>query len=448
MAVSVNKRAVGWLRGELPRLVDRGVISTENARAIEEHYAGVETESSSFGFVILATIGAVLIGAGIILLIAHNWDELSRAARTVLALLPLVLAQALGIFVLLRRDDSAAWRESVAVFDMAAVAAAIALISQTYQILGSFSDFLRIWLLLSLPIVYLFRGNFAAAIFIIGTTLFAWTSDDWLHPNFNALLAWIALGLILPFLIWRYRRDCRGAPVSALFISLALASAVTLGLICDRARSNLGFLSFSGLATMVYLCGMRFFPAEKNDRLRALAVIGGVAASIIAIVGTFEDMWHLHAQNHYAFQNATRTIAIAIQLLFPAAALFLAAEALLRRRRILFSTAVLPIVAAIAWGIARLAQLEQRNVDSGYSLAASLVFDGFALALGLELLLRGIRAHSLPRANFGLLVLAALALARFFDSDLGFVTRGLAFIIVGAGFLGANLIWFRRRSSA
>ena len=44
-----------------------------------------------------------------------------------------------------------------------------------------------------------------------------------------------------------------------------------------------------------------------------------------------------------------------------------------------------------------------------------------------------------------LLVIAALAIARFFDSDLGFVTRGLGFIVVGAGFLVANVIFFKKR---
>lgn len=452
MAASRNKRAVRWLRGELPVLVQSGLINAEAARAIERHYAETEEESSNFGFIVLATIGAILIGAGIILLIAHNWDELSRPTRTVLALLPLVLAHALGLFVLLRRDESVPWRESVAVFDLAGVAAAIALISQTFQILGSFSDFMKIWLLLCLPIVYLFRGDIAAIVFMLGTTLFAWTSDNWLHPSSNALLAWVWLGLILPFLIWRYRRDGSTAFVSTLFIFLALASAVTLGLTSERARSNLGLVSFSGLAATVYLCGMKFFPAEENDRVRALSLIGGIAASIIAIVGTFEDVWHMHGPSQWpgAFAGTTRNMAIALQLLLPTVALVMMAEIFLRRRRVLFSIAIalLPLVAAIAWGIIHLAPMAQRGTDSGYSLAASIIFDVFALGLGLELLLRGVRAQSLPRSNFGLLVLAALALARFFDSDLDFVTRGLAFIVVGAGFLGANIIWFRRRASA
>jgi hypothetical protein len=52
----------------------------------------------------------------------------------------------------------------------------------------------------------------------------------------------------------------------------------------------------------------------------------------------------------------------------------------------------------------------------------------------------------MARANFGLLVIVALALARFFDSDLSFVSRGLGFIAVGIGFLVANVILFKKRA--
>jgi uncharacterized membrane protein len=131
MAGSINRRAVRWLRGQLPELVAAGAISSENARAIESHYGPIESRSN-FGFIILATVGAALVGAGIILLIAHNWDDLGRAIRTVIAFIPLLIAQALVAFVLLRRNESRPWREAVAVFDVAAVATAISLISQTY----------------------------------------------------------------------------------------------------------------------------------------------------------------------------------------------------------------------------------------------------------------------------------------------------------------------------
>src|SRR6185437_4637094 len=131
---------IRWLRSQLPELVATGVITSENARAIERHYE--DEPRTNFAFVILATLGSALVAAGIILLIAHNWDDLSRATRTAIAFLPLLIAQALVVFTLMRRNESRPWREAAAIFDVAAVATAISLISQTYQLQGTFSDFM------------------------------------------------------------------------------------------------------------------------------------------------------------------------------------------------------------------------------------------------------------------------------------------------------------------
>ena len=97
MALSTNHRAIRWLRAQLPELVAGGVISPENAAAIDRHYAAAEARSPNFGFVILAGIGSALVGAGVILLIAHIWDEMSRPVRCLLAFLPLVSALALVV---------------------------------------------------------------------------------------------------------------------------------------------------------------------------------------------------------------------------------------------------------------------------------------------------------------------------------------------------------------
>ena len=74
----------------------------------------------------------------------------------------------------------------------------------------------------------------------------------------------------------------------------------------------------------------------------------------------------------------------------------------------------------------------------------------YAMGLGtpaqlVELIARGLRADSLTRVNFGLAVIAALAIARFFDTDLSFVTRAIGFIVIGLGFLATNFILFKKR---
>ena len=51
----------------------------------------------------------------------------------------------------------------------------------------------------------------------------------------------------------------------------------------------------------------------------------------------------------------------------------------------------------------------------------------------------GARNNKLDLLNTGMLMLAVLILARFFDSDIGFIAKGLAFILIGLGFLLTNI---------
>ena len=47
-----------------------------------------------------------------------------------------------------------------------------------------------------------------------------------------------------------------------------------------------------------------------------------------------------------------------------------------------------------------------------------------------------------------LLTVAALIVARFFDSDLNFLLRGLIFIGLGVAFLVTNLVMLRRKGAS
>ena len=90
----------------------------------------------------------------------------------------------------------------------------------------------------------------------------------------------------------------------------------------------------------------------------------------------------------------------------------------------------------------------QSGTHTDCDLWAAILLDVYALGLGVELIARGLRANSTARTNFGLLVIAALGIARFFDSDLSFVTRAIGFIVIGVGFLLTNVVLFKKRTAA
>ncbi|HVF71676.1 MAG TPA: DUF2157 domain-containing protein [Chthoniobacterales bacterium] len=133
---SADRSGLRWLLAELPELVNQGVVPPETAESLRRHYSSDTEAPRRLGFILSAILGSLLVGAGIVLLVAHNWDFLSRTTRCAIAFAPLILSQALAIFVFLRRNNSTAWRESAAILNVASIGTGIALVSQTYQIQG------------------------------------------------------------------------------------------------------------------------------------------------------------------------------------------------------------------------------------------------------------------------------------------------------------------------
>src|SRR3954452_7786853 len=199
---SADRSGIRWLLAELPELVTSGVLSQETADALRRHYSSEVSEPPRrFGFVLSAILGSLLVGAGIVLLVAHNWDFLSRPVRCAIAFAPLILSQALAVFVLLRRSGSAAWRETAAILNVAAIGTAIALVSQTYQIQGDFARFILVWMLLALPIVYIFGTGIGLAAYFVGATVWVFSSKNGSYlfgANPDNLWVWALLLLGLP----------------------------------------------------------------------------------------------------------------------------------------------------------------------------------------------------------------------------------------------------------
>src|SRR5579871_1548607 len=151
-----DHKHMAWLYDQLPVWVSEGVLPADAAEKLRRRYGEPPAAGGKqWAVLIFGIIGAVLIGAGIILVVAHNWDDLSRPARTVLAFIPLLASIAVGGLALIRYSDSAAWREGAGAYWALTIGATISLIAQIYQIHGDTARFFLTWILLALPIVYL-----------------------------------------------------------------------------------------------------------------------------------------------------------------------------------------------------------------------------------------------------------------------------------------------------
>ena len=101
---------------DIPELVKADIISQDTADKISAYYCRQAGQSTNRLFVVFGILGSIFVGLGIILIIAHNWDNLLRTTKTFLALLPPLFGQLLCGFVLLKKQDSVAWIESGTIF--------------------------------------------------------------------------------------------------------------------------------------------------------------------------------------------------------------------------------------------------------------------------------------------------------------------------------------------
>ena len=152
------------LLAELPQWEASGWISPEQAALLRARYALPVQHRGQWWQMVLSLFAALCVGAGVIALFAANWASLSRPLRVVLSLTPLVLSQAALFFACWRRPASTVWREGSALLVTLSVGAAIGLIAQTYHVEENLPAFLRVWLLLTLPLVYVAR-SWAVAFF-------------------------------------------------------------------------------------------------------------------------------------------------------------------------------------------------------------------------------------------------------------------------------------------
>ena len=155
-----HPRYIRWLYEEIPDWMANGILTPEQSAKLQEYYGEVEERPAfNLGFLVAGTLGALLIGSGIILIFAYNWEEISYTWRIILSFAPLIIAQLFYSYAFFYRRGDLAWVEGASAFLMLMIAASIALVSQTFHIWGEPETFLWSWLLLSVPLIYLMNSS-------------------------------------------------------------------------------------------------------------------------------------------------------------------------------------------------------------------------------------------------------------------------------------------------
>jgi hypothetical protein len=430
-----------WLFERLPEWEREGIVTAAGARVLRERY--VAESRGGLVQMIVGAVGALLIGTGLIAVLAYNWDDFPRSVRLMLALGPLAAAQAASWWVLGRDDAARPWmREAAGLVQTLAVGAALALVSQIYNLPGEWTDLVFWWCVLALPLAWVLRSTAVAIAYLVGIAVWAIARTGGEAGLLSAVDAadvriWYPLLLagILPLWPGPSLRE-RPAPGGR----LVLAVTALAGLLAVAAHAAIRPHAPDGVffwLAMLTSAAVLLFPLDRRGLADPLAgkpqvLLGGLALVGMALIATYEDP----ARGLLAGVGPALGLPWCWVLLAAVAAF--AAVAVRQGRFASLAVAALAIVPLVAHPL-----VPPEAGGWPVAIAYSLVLLATAVAL-IVLEFVGLQGA----ARIGAALITILVILRMADADLSLLVKGIAFIVIGCGFLAFNAFVSRRRAAA
>lgn len=417
---------------ELSELVKNQVISEDVAFKIRSFYDSQRIDSSNKLFTVFGVLGSLLVGLGVILILAHNWDDFSRPVKTTLAFTPLLIGQVLMGYTILK-EKSGPWREATGTFLFFGVGSSIALVSQIYNIPGDVSVYILTWVLLCLPLVYLLKSDAVAVLHIVFSTYYACS----LGYGFNAPseVPWwylILMAFLLPHyvLMLKYRSQSNLTSIFNWLLPLSVVTA--LGAFLEH-HGELGYLMYIILFSLFYSMGkLPLFNAHKLRR-NGYAILGSVGTIVMLLVMGFNGVWDFEWDpgllSSHEFFITLVLFGLAFGLL-----IYLHSRQWLQRSN-LFHYVFIFFTLLFFGGMS-------------YGFTATVLVNILVLALGVFTVKAGANRCHFGILNYGLFIITVLIICRFFDTDMSYVVRGILFVGVGMGFFLTNYVLFKKKNSS
>ncbi len=420
------------LTKDLLELLQAGVIDQDTADRINNYYAGKTGTPQNKLVIVFGILGALLVSLGIVLILAHNWDDLSRITKTVIAFIPLLTGQGLCAYTLLKRHDSIVWREASSVILVFAIGTCMGLISQIYNIPGDLTSFLITWLLLGLPVVYIMNSSSASLLYIAGITYYACEIGYWKSYHAESYLYWGLLLLILPYYYYLFKRRAESNFFTFHNWFIPLSVIIVLGTLAKDAGKFM-FVSYMSLFGLLYLIGGIKVLRDQKIRNNGYLVLGSLGTVVMLLILGFDWFWSDMRGSDFAegFGKSPEFISAMV--------LSLAAIALLIYQKINQSPITmrpaewvfLVFIGIFFWGTS--------------SPFVVIWINLLTLTIAVLTIREGAMKNHLGILNYGLLIITALIICRFFDVNIDFILKGLLFVMVGLGFFFANLWMIRKK---
>lgn len=202
------------IRNEIAAWRAEGLIDPATADRLAARYA--PGSARSWGMLLAGIFGAFLVGLGLLVLVAANWDAFGRTARTLFALLPVTACGGAALAFAARGRTGPGIMEPLGLLWLAAVAAGTAIVARTYPLSESPSVLHLAIAILAWPVLWAVRARLAVAVWTVFAIVAACMRADNLHPNTAFIAAAATAVAAFSALPWTFAVRARGeGPLTA-----------------------------------------------------------------------------------------------------------------------------------------------------------------------------------------------------------------------------------------
>ena len=254
------------------------------------------------------SIGALLVGLGVIAFFAANILSVGRLARVILAVLPVVICGGAALVGVVRQVRSSFFWEPLAILWTLALGAGVATVSQVYQLTEMASTLWDVFFALSLTILLTSRS----VVLSVSVPLVCALLSPISGPTVNGWLTLAAYVAAVP----PYVSFLRKRPPRAALMTAQVASAVALAVGMPIACSLIAPSACPGVweaATMLVCLGL--MSAGRSRKFPCWAVVGQVMAVVFALLSCwFGARYFVRGEFNYALWGADLALALGLIL--------------------------------------------------------------------------------------------------------------------------------------
>ena len=409
--------------GRLAEVLD---VSFEELIYGKKRNTTLELEKQSYNntvTIIFSILGALLVGAGLVLIFVTFWKEMPLMFKGILSFVPLIAGQASGMFVLYKKKDKVPWTEGGSVLWTAGVAATLTMI---YNIFDLSIDWTNILILIAVsvaPVVGILRSVAPLIVYYgcsisWGVTVYGDTES--LFVIFATAML-VALGCV--YTSWLLKAEKKShRSILAQWISVIAVTAYVCAIGMGIDFMPLFVAGLMAIAICLYLLSFK-----DGDMAMPYKIPGLFITAILMFASSSIYYDYIEAEVYNIIYISVCVIAIAL-------------TGILTIKKVKGNFSKGYIAAVVVFYALYIASLYAMGGDYRHEIADTFlnILKAPAFVAYILMIISGAREKKLMPINLGFIGVAGLVMVIVYQSGLSMLGNGVMLLIFGAVLLAIN----------